>query len=128
MGVVVNRPDGPPPSQAPRAQQSTAVRVNNPIPPAQVYPQTQTPGVWPGSPPSCSSVTAVDAQNVSRQFVLAVGDAYAASPQSRQCQAATIVAHSEVKNQDYTMVCAPVPPQIRCTGGQSAVVVFRPGT
>lgn len=128
VGVFMNRSDHQPLATTTGTQRSSAVRFNTPVPPSQVYPQMQNSGPWPGTPPSCSSVTAVDAHNVSRQFVIAVGEAYAASPQARQCLAATVVAHSEVKNQDYTMVCTPAPPQVRCTGGQSAEIVFRPGT
>ena len=76
----------------------------------------------------CTSVTAVDAENVSRQFVIAVGDAYTATPQARLCQAATVTAHSDMKDQDYSMTCTPVEAsKVKCTGGALAVIVFRPG-
>lgn len=114
----------PPPSSAPSA---VHVQVKTPVAPSPVYPQVQAPSD-DQRPIGCSSLTAVDADNVSRQFVIAVGNAYTATPQARQCQAALVVAHSDIKNQDYTMACAPESSQIKCTGGQSAVIVFRPGT
>ncbi len=121
-GVLMHHKDAPPqPSQMPPPSGSV-VRVGTPAAPSAVYPHLQKPAA-----PSCGSVTAVDAQNVSRQFVLAVGNAYAATAQARQCQAATVVAFSEVKEQDYTMACVPESSLVKCTGGESAVIVFRPG-
>jgi hypothetical protein len=124
-GVVTSRsgetatPDpGPPPPPS--------ITVSAPGIPSAVYPHQSRVTASPG--PSCSSVTAVDAENVSRQFVLAVGEAYAATSQSRRCQPATVVAYSEVKERDYTMDCAPAAEMVRCTGGRSAVIIFRPGT
>lgn len=122
-GVLMHHRDGPPQSTRTPPPSGSAVRVGTPAAPTAVYPQPQKPAT-----PSCSSVTAVDAQNVSRQFVLAVGNAYAATAQARQCQAATVVAYSDVKDQDYTMACVPESSLVKCTGGQSAVIVFRPGT
>lgn len=121
-GILMNHSGEPPRSSQAPAPPNSAIRVGTLPTPSAVYPQTQQPAT-----PSCSSVTAVDAQNVSRQFVLAVGNAYAATAQARQCQPASVVAHSDVKNQDYTMACAPESSLVKCTGGQSAVIVFRPG-
>lgn len=122
VGVLVHHKDAPQqPSQTPPPSGSV-VRVGTPAAPSAVYPHPQKPPA-----PSCSSVIAVDAQNVSRQFVVAVGNAYAATAQARQCQSATVVAHSDVKDQDYTMACVPESSLVKCTGGQSAVIVFRPG-
>ncbi|MCV7286015.1 hypothetical protein H7J87_11805 [Mycolicibacterium wolinskyi] len=121
-GVLMNHKTETPPASQPPPPPSSAIRVGTPATPSSVYPQPQQPAA-----PSCRSVTAVDAQNVSRQFVLAVGNAYAETPEARQCQAATVVAHSDVKDQDYTMTCVPESSLVKCTGGQSAVIVFRPG-
>lgn len=105
----------------------SSIRVSIPSAPTSVYPQSQ-PASDEDARRSCDSVTAVDAENVSRQFVLSVGEAYAGTPQSSQCQAATVVAYSEARKREYTMDCVPAAEMVRCTGGQSAVIVFRPGT
>ncbi|MGB8404039.1 MAG: hypothetical protein WCE30_08250 [Mycobacterium sp.] len=124
VGVLTHRQDAP--SASPAAPPSAPVKVSAPAAPALVYPQQQNPD---GGQKSlvCTSLTAMDADNVSRQFVIAVGNAYTATPQARLCQAATVVAHSEIMNQDYSMACALFESsQIKCTGGLLAVIVFRP--
>ena len=124
-GVLMHHQDAPP--ARPAAPSTAAVKVRAPVAPTLVYPQEQTPDGGQRSS-VCTSVTAVDAENVSRQFVIAVGDAYTATPQARLCQAATVTAHSDATNQDISMTCAPVEaPKIKCTGGHLAVIVFRPG-
>lgn len=122
-GVLMN-PNGE--AQAPDASPPppTSIRVSIPSAPTSVYPQSRPTAAE--TPPSCSSVTAVDAENVSRQFVLAVGDAYAETSQSTQCQAATVVAYSEARKREYSMTCVPEAAMVRCTGGDSAVIVLRP--
>lgn len=124
-GVLSRHPDVP--SAHPVASPTAPVKVSDPGPPTLVYPQEQNPDGGQRST-VCTSLTAVDADNVSRQFVIAVGHAYTATPQARRCQPVTVVAHSDATNQDYSMACALVEStQIKCTGGQLAVIVFRPG-
>lgn len=124
-GVLMNH-NGESPTSDAEPPRPSSVRVSIPGAPTSVYPQPGPTSEVP--PPSCSSVTAVDAENVSRQFVLAVGDAYAGTPQSSQCQAASVVAYSEAKKREYSMKCVPAAEMVRCTGGESAVIVFRPGS
>lgn len=124
-GVLTSRSG---PTAAPNSGPTppSSITVSAPGTPSPVYPQPHSTAATPER--SCAAVVAVDAQNVSRQFVLAVGEAYAATPQSRQCSAASVEAYSEVKKQTYRMECVPAAETVRCTGGQSAVIIFRPAS
>lgn len=124
-GALANRSD-PPVASNPGPTPPSSITVSIPGTPSPVYPHQSSTS---GSPErSCAAVVAVDAENVSRQFVLAVGEAYAATPQSRQCAAASVEAYSEFKKQSYRMECVPAAQAVRCTGGESAVIVFRPAS